>query len=567
MAIQADILLILLFSVIGGVLAVRLMQPSMLGLLVIGAAVGPANLGIIKDVSLLETSIEVGAVLLLFTIGLEFSLGSLFNKGLAAVSIATAKLGIVFAAGYFAGILLGLGLIPSLYAGIILSITSTVIVVKILEQKGLYKREELPLLVAVLVIEDLFAVFALTFFSGMANPAEFSLFSAAAKILLSIVMLILVYVVLRKLMNSAVGWLARYSAEETSTFAALGICAGMSYIAYFLGLSPSVGAFLAGSIVAASPSSSAFKKAIHPFILTFTSLFFFSVGTVINFSSLADNFWIVVVLLLVSLAAKFLAVAGASYLFANFNGRQAVFSGVAMVSVGEFSLLIAREASVISPALDLLSITAAIIVLSSLAMALLVSNTEPLYALLKRLIPARIALEMRGTSSFVKETATAVLGQNSSYRKIAGECRNILINLAAIIFVMAVSAALWSVFRSQLPPGVRWSVIAVAAAAVILLALIPAFRILSNIRNLRKDILLVMKREHPETAADEGRLLAILPVMLAVFCAIVAVPIVETIAGFHPFYYLVQAFFIVILSLLIYQSMRLIEHIRGRKSG
>lgn len=107
--------------------------------------VGPYSLGFIQDTSLINTTIEIGAILLLFTIGIEFSFEHLFNYGFRAIIIAAIKLGIVFLAGYMASIFLGFDVITSLYIGVILSITSTVIVIKILEQKGMSKREEITL--------------------------------------------------------------------------------------------------------------------------------------------------------------------------------------------------------------------------------------------------------------------------------------------------------------------------------------------------------------------------------------------------------------------------------------
>src|SRR3989338_6759619 len=91
MAFPVELGLILLFSILGGVLAVRFRQPSVLGLIIIGVIVGPYNLGIVKDTSLINASIEIGAILLLFTVGVEFSLQKLLNLVLSAVVIAVVK--------------------------------------------------------------------------------------------------------------------------------------------------------------------------------------------------------------------------------------------------------------------------------------------------------------------------------------------------------------------------------------------------------------------------------------------------------------------------------------------
>src|SRR3989344_5480316 len=379
MAFSIELGLILLFSILGGVLAVRFKQPSVLGLLLAGSIVGPNALGFIKDTSLINAAIEIGAILLLFTLGIEFSLQHLLRLGLRTIMIAVMKLGLVFLFSYYASLLLGFDFITSLYIGAILSITSTVIVVKILEQKGMLKREELPLLIAILIIEDVFGVFALTFFSSLNAKADLAPLNLFAKLLISLTLMIIAYNILQRILKPLIKWLIKYSTEDTITFISIGLCGGMSFLAYLFNFSPSVGAFLAGNIVASLPNSKMFEKAIHPFILTFTSLFFFSIGTIVDFSVVMGSISLILVLFFASIIIKFLSIGFGSYLFTNFTGRQAVFSGIAMISLGEFSLLIAKEANLVGLGIDLVSITATIILLSSIAMSYMLAHTEKIY--------------------------------------------------------------------------------------------------------------------------------------------------------------------------------------------
>src|SRR3989344_3046319 len=148
MALSLDLLFVLLFSVLGGVLATRFRQPSVLGVLIAGAIVGPNALGLIQNKDVMSIAIEIGAILLLFLVGIEFFIG------------------------YFTALLFGLGSLKALFIGVLLSVTSTVIFLKILEQKGMIYRSEVSLLVAVLIIEDIFGVFALTFFSSLSSNSE-----------------------------------------------------------------------------------------------------------------------------------------------------------------------------------------------------------------------------------------------------------------------------------------------------------------------------------------------------------------------------------------------------------
>ncbi|MBI4143466.1 cation:proton antiporter [Candidatus Woesearchaeota archaeon] len=554
MAFSIELGLILLFSILGGVLAVRFRQPSVLGLLLVGAIVGPNTLGFIRDATLINTAIEIGAILLLFTVGIEFSLQHLLNLGLRAITIAAIKLGTVFLISYYTSFLLGLSFTASIYIAVILSITSTVIVIKILEQKGLAKREELPLLIAILIIEDIFGVFALTFFSSLNTRGDLVPINIATSLLVSLIVMAIAYVILQKALKPVISWLVKYSTEDTITFISLGLCGGMSYLALLLNLSPSVGAFLAGSIVATFPNSKVFEKAIHPFILTFTSLFFFSIGSLVNFSAIFGSIYIIIALFLVNIISKFIAIGFGSYLFTNFNGKQAVFSGLAMLSVGEFSLLIAREAGTLGLGIDLVSITAAIILLSSLAMSMSVGHSEKAYNAVARFFPARLKEEMSLTSKFLNSLSFGMLKDREGTKKVAIEWKKIFNNTLAIFTIFSILFFFWrfyhelfvSVFKSR--HFINLLLVLVFAAIFL-----PALNILRNATNLIKDILKFFIRVYPEEVANERKIFRNLTLTAALFLVIVIFPGILVFLKLSPAF---NIFMVVLLFLIIGNVLR-----------
>ena len=410
MSISLQLGIIFLFSLLAGVLAVRFKFPSVIGLLLVGAFIGPHAFGLVTDTELIELVIDVGAILLLFVVGIEFSLEKLLGLGVKALIVAGVKLTVVFFGGYQLALLFGLNSIAALYVGVILAITSTVIVIKVLEQKGMANREELPLLIAVLIMEDIFAVFALTFFSGLDPSAPINTAQLLTSLGVSMAVLLGSYFILLKVIKKTIGWFIQYSAEDTFTFLSLGLCVGMSYLAHAMHLSPSVGAFLAGSILASLPEAKRFDHAIHPFILTFTSLFFLSIGTLIDSSAILAHWLLILVLLVASVVLKYGSIGFSTYL-SGFTGRQAVFSGIAMLSVGEFSLLIAKEASDLQTGIDFVSITAAIIVLSTISMSFLVSRTEGVYSFTKKALPEKATEDLRFTASYLRALSLRMLVQ------------------------------------------------------------------------------------------------------------------------------------------------------------
>ncbi|GIU69442.1 MAG: hypothetical protein KatS3mg002_0678 [Candidatus Woesearchaeota archaeon] len=233
------------FSLLGGILASRFKQPMLMGLLLVGAIIGPHATGLIKDEHLMESLIEFGAILILFVLGLEFDMVKLKKIGLKAIIIACLNSAILTFAGFSVAILLGFNTTAALFLGVILAFGSTVVIVKVLENKGMMYRQEVPLLIAILIIEDIIAVLIITFFSGVQDKTK-GLIGNIESLIISMCILILAYVLFTKLVKPILEYvLKKNNSEEIVTFTALAMCAGFAYFSYYLHLSPAVGAFLA----------------------------------------------------------------------------------------------------------------------------------------------------------------------------------------------------------------------------------------------------------------------------------------------------------------------------------
>ena len=562
MAFSIELGLILLFSILGGVLAVRFKQPSVIGLILIGAIVGPYNLGLIRDTSLINDSIEIGAILLLFTVGIEFSLQRLLNLGLRVLFVAATKLGLVFVVTYYVSLLLGFGIVASIYLGVILSITSTVIFIKILDQKGMSKREELPLLIAVLIIEDIFGVFALTFFSSLNTQVDLRPFNLFIRLLASLLVLLIAYVVLQRIMKPVVKWLVKYSTEDTITFTSIGLCGGMSYLAYMLNISPSVGAFLAGNIVASLPNSKVFDKAIHPFILTFTSLFFFSIGTIVNFSAIMGSIYVILALFIVSIMAKFISIGFSAYTVGNFSGKSAVFAGIAMVSVGEFSLLIAKEASSLGLEIDLVSITASIIFLSSVVMSILINYNNRIYEMSLKVLPSRLLEDMKLSSEFLNSISWEMFRDKVGWRKISMEWKAILNSVLLLFVVFAAGFFVWNYFTNVILELMGHKVIMAAAATfAALLVFFPAVRLVRNTSGIFRDFLKFFVQLYPKEISREKRIFRSLVLLCTLFLLLIVMPAILAFLELHLIYNLAVLLLFIFLIVYLFRSSNLIHNL------
>jgi monovalent cation:H+ antiporter-2, CPA2 family len=405
--------LLFLFSIIGGMIAVRLRQPAVIGLLLVGIIIGPNFLNLIHDETIIKMLEEIGTILLLFVIGMEFVISKLLKIGTKALLIGALKIGIMTFLTFEVFVLLGFSQTVALIFGVMLSMSSTVVIVKVLESKGLYQREEMPLLIGALIVEDIFAVIVMTFLSNVSGSAD--AISIIQRIIFSLTIIIILYLVAIKLSKILIPLLVKQGDEEIITFIGLGICAGFSFLAFQLGLGPATGAFLAGSVVASLRDVKKFEHAVKPYTLMFSSLFFIAIGTMVDLSVITQHFWLLIALLILVGVSQFLAIGVMSYLFANFNRQQMIFSSIAMLPIGEFSLLIGQAAMKLDLGIDFVSIVAILIFSTALIMSLVVSYHKQVTDFLIT-SPKSVSHAPRSFSHFVRDLISELDSDNSNAR-------------------------------------------------------------------------------------------------------------------------------------------------------
>ncbi|MGV8140817.1 MAG: cation:proton antiporter [Candidatus Woesearchaeota archaeon] len=424
------------FALLGSVLASKFKQPMLMGLLLVGALIGPNMFGLITDMHVMDMLIEFGAVLILFILGLEFDIPRLKKLGLKPVILATLNVGFMTFAGFLVGILLGFSVQISFFLGLILSFGSTVIIAKVLENKGMMKREEVPLIIAVLIIDDIIAVMIVTFLSGIQDQT-LGLFGSIESLIISIFLLLLAYFLFVKFIKPILSWiLARHNNEEIKLFAALAIWAGFAYLAYHLKLSPAVGAFMAGSIVTSIPNTNGLKESIEPYNLIISSFFFIAIGTLISFQVIIDNIMLILLLVLTVIVVKLTAYSTITYLFANMKGDKMFFLSFATFAVGEFSLLIAKESMKFNIGIDLISIAAAVVSISAIIMALTISYSDKVYEPTLENMPYRFRKKMENTSSYIKAVSEQLDLDNRYSQNLKKNLTGVFTGLLASIIII-----------------------------------------------------------------------------------------------------------------------------------
>jgi len=337
-----DLAFLLIACAAVGALAYILKQPLILGFLAAGILIGPFGpFGLIKNIEMLNNFSDIAIVLLLFGVGLSFPLSKLRGVGKVGITIAVIEVLVMLGIGFAIGILFGWSFYDSMFLAAALSISSTAVIIKVLEDRGSMETTSGLLLTGVLVIEDIIAIVMIsTMHSGIVTGSfEFSvLIWTIAKIGIFFAATLTLGILLVPKLFNIIAKLERF--EITITFA-LGLAFGLSFLTYNLGFSAATGAFLAGVIIAGSKFSDDISTLITPIREVFVAIFFVTIGALMNLSAIG-TFWIpVVVITAVTILGKIVGVYTGVRLFGT--GKQyALAIGLSMASLGEFSFIVLK---------------------------------------------------------------------------------------------------------------------------------------------------------------------------------------------------------------------------------
>jgi CPA2 family monovalent cation:H+ antiporter-2 len=331
-------------SIVAIFLAHRIGAPSIVGFLVAGVVAGPHGLGLIHEVDQVEALAEIGVVLLLFVIGMELSLSGLVEMRRAFLIGGTIQMfgtAFVVGAGAFA---LGQSMQQSVFLGFVVALSSTAIVLKLLQERAELDSPHGRVVLGTLIYQDIAVVplvLAVPFLAGSAGAGGTSLDAWWVLLAKGVGVAVIAYIAFRW----AVPWLldrvTRTGSREAFLLSVLLICIGIALLTSSAGLSLALGAFLAGLIISESDYSHQAVSVILPFRDVFMSLFFVSVGMLLDVSYVVHNPLRIVVLTAAILLIKPLAVMVGSIAL-GLPMRNAVLAGLALAQVGEFSLVVAE---------------------------------------------------------------------------------------------------------------------------------------------------------------------------------------------------------------------------------
>lgn len=393
-----DLAFILLLGAVTTVVFKAIRQPVVLGYIVAGFLASPhfKYLPSVANEENIEFWAQIGIVVLLFSLGLEFSFKKLVNSGGSAVVTALVIISGMMASVFGIGKLMGFNDINALFLGGMLSMSSTTIIIKALTDMGLRQRKFATLVLAVLIVEDLFAVLMMVILSSMAinksvEGAEL-LYSVGKLVFFLVIWFAVGVYVLPSLLNG----IRRHLNGETLLVVSMGLCLGMAVFSVYCGFSLALGAFVMGSILAGTSYAERIEHVVTPVKDLFGSVFFISVGMMVQPEVLV-KYWLPILILALTVIVGMIIFGTFGMLVTGQTLRTAMESGFCLTQIGEFAFIIATLGMSLG-VLDatIYPIVVAVSVITTFLTPYFIKMADPAYEIVERHVPQRFKFLITG---------------------------------------------------------------------------------------------------------------------------------------------------------------------------
>lgn len=362
-----DLAIIMIIGAVVTLAFFKIRQPLIIGYLFAGMLIGPLSpfwswllpditssgqhghgegtielVGLVADITALNLFAEIGVILLLFVIGIEFPYAKIKSMGRSAVGIGSLGLLSTMGVVFYVATALGMVFMDALFLAAALSISSTAIIVKIFEELGRIKEESSVLVLGILIVEDVIAVILISSLQSVALVGSVSIESIVVVVMVATGMIAGTLLIGTRIIPHLIDRVAAMEHREILLLSLLGICFGYALFANLMGLSVAIGAFLAGVLVAESKSAEVARVLSNPIKDMFVAIFFISVGALMDVSQLNDYIFLAVALILASMGMKFGANMAGNMLF-RMKRKKALRSAFVLASPrGEFSIVIVK---------------------------------------------------------------------------------------------------------------------------------------------------------------------------------------------------------------------------------
>ena len=505
--ILKDIVIIFALSTLVNVIFTRIKIPTVVGYLLTGILAGPHLLSLVNGEHEIDILAEIGVILLLFTIGIEFSLKHLLR--IRRIVFVGGLLQVIITAGvfYVVSVLYGLDKITGIFIGFLTALSSSALVLKLLQERSELTSNYGRTVLGILIFQDLLLV-PLLLFSNLLGNSELNITREIFLLVLKVVLIIgFVYAGNKWLLPKLLHIIALTKNQELFMMSIFLICLAIALLTYRLGMSLAFGAFLAGLMISESPYSHNAFSNLLPIKDTFTSFFFVSIGMLLDMNFIIDNVQLVLLSVILVIGIKTIIAGGTGFVLGH-TFRGTIVVGLALSQVGEFSFILAKtglDNAILNDFYYQLFLAVAVITMAitpfvmkvSMPLANVLSKLPLPDFLVNGLFPLK-EIEIPNLQNHL-----VIIGKDSSALKLARMAKLNNLQHVSIIFDPLIAKEKIEEGEQVIygdavndPVLLKAHVNTAEIAVVCVGSIIPAMAIIERIRNMNRKIYIIARAKH-----------------------------------------------------------------------
>jgi CPA2 family monovalent cation:H+ antiporter-2 len=561
-ALLKDFAIIMVVAGVVTLLFRRLRQPPVLGYLIAGLLIGPYTLPtpVVTDVHTITLLADLGLVLLLFGLGLEFSWSKIRQVGLSVLMIGVIEILTMVSLGYGLGRLMGWSTMDALFLGAALHISSSALIVKVLRDMGKLNLLSSRLIVGILVVEDFAAVVIIAVLSGIATTGVAD-FADVGFLALRLTVFVVASLVLGAIIvPRIIKFTSRFHSKEAFLITSLGLCFAMALLSNYLGLSVAAGAFLMGALIGDTEHWEEIVGVVTPVRDMFAALFFVSIGMLVNVAQFRDFVVPAIIVAAAFILGKILSNTLATFISGH-DGRTSLHVGMGMPEMGEFSLAIAKvgvDRGVV--AAPLYPVIASVTALTSLTGAYIMRSADSVANFLNRRSSALLKAYLSRLADWLYALRVVFARDSAAARKVRHSGKTILINLLIVVVIIGIGTfALHFVEQLALLIDIRADIVGLAFGFVFLMLCVPSFVVIwRNVRALGDEAATYVLSRRPSAREWRRKALRIvlrdsMVILLSILVGIWFIPFISSLLFIGS---LALAIPLLVLALILYLVSR-----------
>ncbi|RDI97088.1 cation:proton antiporter [Dyella solisilvae] len=475
-----DLATVMLIAGLTTVIFQRLRQPVVLGYIIAGVLVGPFTFPVvfIHDEQTIRTLSELGMILLLFALGLEFSLKKLREVGGAALVAATCEIVLMLWLGYEIGRLFNWKPMDALFLGAMLSMSSTTIIMKALDDLDLKRERFAQLMFGILIVEDVLAIVLMALLTGIASTGGLAAGEAVSAIGRLTLFMAVSLVVGLLLVPRVVDYIAAVARDDVLLVAVLGLCFGFCLLVTEMGYSVALGAFMIGLIVGESQHVERVERIVGPVRDVFSAVFFVAIGMLIDPATLLQYWEPILLVTTVVVFGKVITCSFGTFVAGN-DARTSLRVGLGLAQIGEFSFVIASLGLTLKVTSDFLyPVAVAVSAITTFLTPYLIRASDPLATALGRRLPQGVSSLFAAYTDWMGNLSLS--GQGAMVAKMIRRLVwHVIINMMLVVAAFLIMSFLyrrgffhWDFLadRPQVKRSLAWSIAALVSLPMIVAA-------------------------------------------------------------------------------------------------